>query len=161
MLLPKNTILYKRQSLPSTELPSNSIQWFNKTNSIEAVHPDNTYILIFKTTKEIKLMNLGKEKQRNEIIQTTDITKTKLHPDFQYSGHDTNKYIHTRLQHYFSQKYKGTIVYDELNDTALSTDLKGINEIVLFDCTDLEPLTVLDATSNPFYHDFLSHSAEL
>lgn len=106
-------------------------------------------------------MNLGKEKQRNEIIQTTDITKTKLHPDFQYSGHDTNKYIHTRLQHYFSQKYKGTIVYDELNDTALSTDLKGINEIVLFDCTDLEPLTVLDATSNPFYHDFLSHSAEL
>lgn len=161
MFLPKNTILYKRQSLPSTEIPTNSIQWFNKTNSIEAVYPDNTYILIFKTTKEIKLMNLGKEKQRNEIIQTTDITKTKLHPDFQYSGHDTNKYIHTRLQHYFSQKYKGTIVSDELNDTALSTDLKGINEIVLFDCTDLEPLTVLDATSNPFYHDFLSHSAEL
>lgn len=161
MILPKNTILYKRQSLPSTEIPKSSLQWFKKTKSIEQVHPENTYILVLKTKNNLKLMNLGKEKTRKQIIETTDITKTKLHPDFQYSGHDTNKYIHTTLMHYFSAKYKGTIVSDELNDAALATDLKGINEIVLFDCTDLEPLAALDATSDPFYHDFLSHYTDL
>jgi len=160
MILPPKTILLQRIPIPFLNLPSDKLQWFTTGKQIQNITPGDTYIQVFHTLKPLILLNLGNTAQRNEIIKETALTEQNIHPDQQYSGHDTNTYVHKILKHHFASKYDGTIISKEYADTALKDSLDGIDEIVLFSTHDLKPKSIIEPIQSQFYEDFVLHSTE-
>jgi hypothetical protein len=160
MILPPETLLIQRIPIPFLTLPSDKLQWFTAYKQIKNITPGNTYIQVFHTLKPLVLLNLGNKAQRNEIIKHTALTEENINPDHQYSGHDTNTYVHKILKHHFESKYDGTIISKEYADTTLKETLDGIDEIVLFSTRDLKPKSIIQPIRTQFYEDFVLHSTE-
>jgi leucyl-tRNA synthetase len=160
MILPPKTILLQRISAPFLNLPPDRLQWFNIPQNNENITPGNTYIQVFHTLKPLLLLNLGNKAHRKEIIKRTTLTEKHIHPDNQYSGHDTNTYVHKILKLHFESEYDGTIISKEYADTTLNDTVDGIDEIVLFSSHNLIPKTIIQPIHYELYEDFVLHSTE-
>jgi hypothetical protein len=131
-ILPKGFLLYKQFIKPRKIA---DFEWYSLIPGYgESYGP---YITTYKTTKKLKLINLGKTTSRvqlhNFIISTSNSEEDKknitilIDPDEQYSGGQSNMKLHKLIKKYTD--VDGTYINSsEVDDEYL----EGATEIVLF-----------------------------
>jgi hypothetical protein len=134
----KGSIVYHRShTTPFTLRGLKNPVWF----AFEPGDDSSSYgkhLSSFTVLRKLKLLDLGKRKVRDSIekfVMASHLPDDKknqfkrdFHPDYQWSGGESNRFIHGILQALFKKRYDGTIITSDVDDE----DLEGAEELVLF-----------------------------
>lgn len=115
--------------------------WFTPINDGDFY---GEYLGTYKLKRDISLLKLGSMVVRKQIIKSHPELKGPLEPDFQYSGHASNRHVHELLFKIYGSKFDGTgIISDEVDDE----ELEGPTEFVIWgDLTEI--LEEISITTN-------------
>ena len=154
-----NTILYKRvreQQFGETS-SMRDLEWFSLEEGYGSAESYGSIVKKYRTTKKLTLLDIGhgitRENIEKELLLTSPNSpiSTLSNPDNQYSGTAQNRKYHLLVKSYFSGKFDGTIIDENLlvaGNRYTEDDLAGPSEIVLWKRNN-EPLCVANL-QDPF-----------
>lgn len=135
----QGSILYHRSHNPDFKLSGNKLVWFSFSEGSDG-SSYGKYITRYKVLRKLKLLDLGKQRIRDSILQRVLKTKsiengvkesfrTNFDPNVQWSGGKANTLVHVIIQQLFGKLYDGTIIDDSAEE---EHDLDGAEEVVLW-----------------------------
>ena len=109
------------------------IEWF-RVGKFDGGTSYGTYEGTYVLLSDLNLLNLGRSDHRKLIVKCTDLSDNDLNPDVQYSGYDTNTFVHRAIwRSDLLKEFDGTVFVDRWVDLGLKELLGDApEEVVIF-----------------------------